>query len=318
MVRKKRRPLRVKQQGELMQVSIESIIVKDRFRQDMGDIEGLANSIKELGQIQPIVISKDRRLIAGGRRLAAMVLLGCGTIAASVFDLDDIDTLKVELDENEQRKALTISERVAMAEAVAERLKGRVGNPKLKANSGNISGIGQGETRDLAAAKAGLGSGKKLEAAQKVLAQGAPELVQAMDSKKLSINAAKDMLSLSHEDQASLDYDNKDDLKAAKNRGHSRTRRAAMKEQAQQQEQPSQSAPAAEVLQDTNEPIKVKPDEQRLYSEGSSLSAFVLAARAVSAISQISKNDPNAIDAIEDIQAALTKQLSSITNEKTQ
>ena len=113
MVRKKRRPLRVKQQGELMQVSIESIIVKDRFRQDMGDIEGLANSIKELGQIQPIVISKDRRLIAGGRRLAAMVLLGCGTIAASVFDLDDIDTLKVELDENEQRKALTQTERQA-------------------------------------------------------------------------------------------------------------------------------------------------------------------------------------------------------------
>ena len=46
-----------------------------------------------------------------------------------------------------------------MAEAVAERLKGRVGNPKLKANSGNISLIDQGRTRDLAAAKAGLGSG---------------------------------------------------------------------------------------------------------------------------------------------------------------
>ena len=167
MVRKKRRPLRVKQQGELMQVSIESIIVKDRFRQDMGDIEGLANSIKELGQIQPIVISKDRRLIAGGRRLAAMVLLGHGTIAASVFDLDDIDTLKVELDENEQRKALTISERVAMAEAVAERLKGRNHRPE---KHGNISTLtDQGATRDLAAAKAGLGSGKTLEAAQKVL-----------------------------------------------------------------------------------------------------------------------------------------------------
>lgn len=55
-----------------------------------------------------------------------------------------------------------------MAEAIAERLQGRVGNPELRANSGNISSIETGQTRDIAAAKAGLGSGKTLEAAQKV------------------------------------------------------------------------------------------------------------------------------------------------------
>lgn len=44
-----------------------------------------------------------------------------------------------------------------------------------KAPSGNISGgSGQGEARNLAASKVGLGSGKTLEAAQKVVAQGAP------------------------------------------------------------------------------------------------------------------------------------------------
>lgn len=48
---------------------------------------------------------------------------GLGTIAASVFDLDDIDALKVERDENDQRKKPTISERVALAKAIAERLK---------------------------------------------------------------------------------------------------------------------------------------------------------------------------------------------------
>lgn len=65
------------------------------------------------------------------------------------------------------------SERVAIAEAVAERLKGRVGNPKLKTNCGNISTIEDGQkTRDLAAAKAGFGSGKTLEAAQAVIAKG--------------------------------------------------------------------------------------------------------------------------------------------------
>lgn len=55
-----------------------------------------------------------------------------------------------------------------------------MGNPELHANSGNISGIERGDTRDIAAAKAGLGSGKTMEAAQKVVEHGAPELVEAI------------------------------------------------------------------------------------------------------------------------------------------
>ena len=50
---------------------------------------------------------------------------------------------------------------VAIAEAVAERLQGCAGNPELRSNCGNISTIEAGQkTRDLAAAKAGLGSGE--------------------------------------------------------------------------------------------------------------------------------------------------------------
>jgi len=111
--------------------------------------------------------------LAGGRRLAAMKLLGKELIAASVFDLDDIDALKMEQDENDQRKAPTVSERVALAEAIAERLQGRQGRPE---KGGNISTINDdaGKTRDIAAAKSGLGSGKTLEAAQKVIERGTP------------------------------------------------------------------------------------------------------------------------------------------------
>lgn len=85
-----------------------------------------------------------------------------------MFDLDDLDALKVEHDENEQRKEPTVSERVALAEAIAERLQGRAGGDRKS---------DQGKTRDIAAAKAGLGSGKTLEAAQKVVEHGAPELL---------------------------------------------------------------------------------------------------------------------------------------------
>lgn len=95
-----------------------------------------------------------------------------------MFDLDDLDALKVEHDENEQRKEPTVSEKVALAQAIVERLQGRVGVNQHTAGCGNISmPSDKGATRDIAAAKAGLGSGKTLEAAQKVVEHGAPELL---------------------------------------------------------------------------------------------------------------------------------------------
>ncbi len=116
----------------------------------------------------------------------------------------DCDALIAENDENEVRKAFTVSERVAIAAAVAERLKGRQ-LANLKQNrGGNISTSGDaGKTRDLAAAKAGLGSGKTLEAAQVVIAKGAPELVAAMDAGKVTIHAAKSIASMPAEEQLS-------------------------------------------------------------------------------------------------------------------
>ena len=71
------------------------------------------------------------------------------------------DTLIAEHDENEMRKAFTVSERVAIAQAVAENLKGRQGERNDLATCGNISTSETGvKTRDIAANKAGLGSGK--------------------------------------------------------------------------------------------------------------------------------------------------------------
>ncbi len=83
-----------------------------------------------------------------------------------MFDLDDLDALKVERDENDQRKEPTISEKVALAEAIAEKLPNRQGGDRKSDQVGNISHLDEsGRTKDLAAAKAGLGSGKTLEAA---------------------------------------------------------------------------------------------------------------------------------------------------------
>jgi ParB family transcriptional regulator, chromosome partitioning protein len=63
---------------------IDSIIVGQRFRRDFGDIEGLADSIKALGLLQPIVVTPDGRLLCGERRLRACRLLGLAEISVTV------------------------------------------------------------------------------------------------------------------------------------------------------------------------------------------------------------------------------------------
>ena len=91
-------------------------------------------------------------------------------LAPAMPRLEDRDVfLAVMRDENDQRKEPTISEKVALAEAIAERLGKRQGQRTDLGTSGNISPSDDaGRTKDIAASKAGLGSGKPLEAAQKV------------------------------------------------------------------------------------------------------------------------------------------------------
>ncbi|MDR0730480.1 MAG: ParB N-terminal domain-containing protein [Treponema sp.] len=88
-----------------MQVPIEDIVVKRRIRQDMGNIEALAESFKKYGQISPILISKRNVLIAGGRRLEAAKSLGWRTINAVIADIPEgLSPLEYEVEENLQRR----------------------------------------------------------------------------------------------------------------------------------------------------------------------------------------------------------------------
>ena len=94
-----------------MQVPIKDIIVRKRIRREMGDIEGLAESLKRYGQITPIVISNKNVLIAGGRRLAAAKHLGWRTINAIISETsDELERLELEVEENVQRRDFTMEE----------------------------------------------------------------------------------------------------------------------------------------------------------------------------------------------------------------
>jgi N6-adenosine-specific RNA methylase IME4 len=94
---------------------IHEIIVGERIRPDMGDLIGLADSMKKM-LLHPIVIKPDGTLIAGERRLRAAELLGWSDIPVTVVHLDEI--ARGEYAENTYRKDFTPSEAVAIKRAL--------------------------------------------------------------------------------------------------------------------------------------------------------------------------------------------------------
>jgi len=76
---------------------------------DTQSIEELAQSIKEKGVIQPLLVRRKGdyyELIAGERRLRAASLLNLKEIPIIVKDVEDIDSLELALIENIQRQGL--------------------------------------------------------------------------------------------------------------------------------------------------------------------------------------------------------------------
>lgn len=89
-------------------------IMPNRFQPrevfDETGLEELADSIKEHGVIQPIIVRQvgnKYELIAGERRTKASALAGLTTIPAIIKNMDDRESAKVSLLENLQRKNLT-------------------------------------------------------------------------------------------------------------------------------------------------------------------------------------------------------------------
>lgn len=73
---------------------------------DQNKIKELADSIKELGLLNPITVNKDFTLIAGMHRLEACKLLGYEDISANVIDLNVLLAELAEIDENLVRNNL--------------------------------------------------------------------------------------------------------------------------------------------------------------------------------------------------------------------
>lgn len=89
---------------------VSGVIVNrdERQRRVLTGIEELAESLKRVGQINPIVITRDGVLVAGERRLTAAKMIGWTDVMVQfVEELDEYELAVIELEENIKRVDLT-------------------------------------------------------------------------------------------------------------------------------------------------------------------------------------------------------------------
>lgn len=114
----------------MISMKISEIKVKSRFRQGLGNLTGLVNSIKDIGLLHPIGVSKDNQLIFGERRLEACKKLGWKDIPAQILDYDDITRELAEHLENLHREDLPWDLQVKSIRRVVELYEARGLLPK--------------------------------------------------------------------------------------------------------------------------------------------------------------------------------------------
>lgn len=113
---------------EVVQLPIEKIITSDQPRKsfDEESLKDLADSIKEHGVIQPIIVRKvddNYEIIAGERRYRGSLLAEKETIPAIVRDLDDYEKENLALIENVQREDLNPYDEAVAYKSIIDKYK---------------------------------------------------------------------------------------------------------------------------------------------------------------------------------------------------
>lgn len=101
---------RTKDRPVIREIRTASIRVGPRMR-PLGDVDALAESIREVGLLNPIVVTSRGVLVSGLHRLEAFRKLGKPTIPAVVLNISPLEAQLREIDENLVRNDLTLLER---------------------------------------------------------------------------------------------------------------------------------------------------------------------------------------------------------------
>lgn len=150
-------------------IPIQSIIVNNRLRRDLANIQDLAANIRELGLLSPIIINQDNKLLAGERRLEACKSLGWTEIPAIIKEVTDAEQeLLIEIAENVNRESFTREElinagieleRIEKVKAEERKSVSQFGSTEVE----NLPPpVEKGKTRDIVAKVLGM-SGKQYE-----------------------------------------------------------------------------------------------------------------------------------------------------------
>lgn len=104
---------------KVKEIKLDEINIGDRFREDMGDIEELAASVKEMGILQPISVDGKYNLLAGGRRVEAARVTGLTSIPAVIQEVSGkLSAREIELMENVCRKDFAWHERAKLEQEI--------------------------------------------------------------------------------------------------------------------------------------------------------------------------------------------------------
>lgn len=176
-----------------MLVDIEKIKVRERIRKDFGNIEELAQDIKENSLLNAItvvpLINGEYQLVAGERRLRACKSLGMTSIVVNAIAVRDAEQiLRIEIAENENRKEFSFSERMEWAKRLEE-------IEKIKARERQEMGVrlnsDEGGRTDESVAEASGFGGKDTYRKAKFVAENADEeTIKQLDEKQISVHAA--------------------------------------------------------------------------------------------------------------------------------
>lgn len=182
-----------------MLIDIDKIVVGDRIRKDFGDIEELAEDIKENTLLNALVVTPSGNgdgtylLIAGERRLRACKMLGYKAVPVNTVGVDDAErALMMEISENECRKEFTKTERLEYARRLAliEGAKAKERMSEGGKGTQDIAGVGETRTKVAQA----LGTNRETLRQEQFIADNADLLDPAdfadWDEGRLSTNRA--------------------------------------------------------------------------------------------------------------------------------
>lgn len=122
----------------IVDMPVDDVIVRNRVREDDGDLETLEASIRNIGLICPIIVDSKNVLISGGRRLQACKNIAQESIMACRLGIDasSLKALDIQGDENLCRLPLTNDEIEKHIE-----LKKRTASGKTGSRGDFIAGI---------------------------------------------------------------------------------------------------------------------------------------------------------------------------------